>query len=94
MDMITPIQWKIITENVTEALTNALKYSRATEISIEIHVLNRMVKAEVKDNGKGAQKVVKGLGIMGMEERTASVNGTVIVDGTNGFSVMTLLPIG
>ncbi|RXZ02000.1 sensor histidine kinase [Fictibacillus sp. S7] len=94
MDMITPIQWKIITENVTEALTNALKYSRATEISIEIHVLNRMVKAEVKDNGKGAQRVVKGLGIMGMEERTASVNGTVIVDGTNGFSVTTLLPMG
>ncbi|MDN4525704.1 sensor histidine kinase [Fictibacillus fluitans] len=94
MDLITPIQWKIITENITEALTNALKYSRATEICIEIHVLNQMIKAEVKDDGKGAQKVVKGLGIMGMEERTASVNGTVIVDGTKGFSVTTLLPLG
>ncbi|MGG1574716.1 sensor histidine kinase [Fictibacillus sp. NRS-1165] len=94
MDVITPIQWKIIAENGTEALTNSMKYGKATEISIEIHVLNRMIKAEVKDNGIGVRKVVKGLGIIGMEERTASVNGKIIVDGTNGFSVTTLLPIG
>ena len=30
---------------------------------------------------------------MGMEERTASVNGKIIVDGTGGFSVTMLLPI-
>lgn len=94
MEMITPIQWKIISENVTEALTNSMKYGRATEIAVELLVLNRMIKVEVKDNGVGAEKVVKGIGIMGMEERTASVNGTIIVDGKNGFSVTTLLPIG
>ncbi|MEH7120446.1 histidine kinase [Neobacillus vireti] len=95
IDLITPIQWKIISENITEALTNSLKYSGATEISIDIQVLNKLVRVEVRDNGKGlgAGKVVKGLGIVGMEERTASIKGTVIVDGTNGFSVTTLLPI-
>ena len=93
LDMISPIQWKIIGENVTEALTNAMKYADATVISIDIHVLNKMVKVQVKDNGKGAVLVKKGLGIMGMEERTASVNGKIIVDGTSGFSVTMLLPI-
>lgn len=93
MEMITPIQWKIIHENITEALTNALKYSNATIITIEIQVLNKLIKVEVKDNGKGAMKINKGLGIVGMEERTASVNGKIIVDGSNGFSVTTLLPI-
>ncbi|MGY1461486.1 sensor histidine kinase [Bacillus toyonensis] len=93
LDMISPIQWKIIGENVTEALTNAMKYADATVISIDIHVLNKMVKVQVKDNGKGATLVKKGLGIMGMEERTASVNGKIIVDGTSGFSVTMLLPI-
>lgn len=92
VEKITPIQWKIIHENVTEALTNALKYSEATVISIELHVLNNMVKAVVKDNGKGIQKLKKGLGILGMEERTASIHGTIIVDGTDGFSVTMLLP--
>lgn len=93
LDMISPIQWKIIGENVTEALTNGMKYADATVISIDIHVLNKMVKVQVKDNGKGATLVKKGLGIMGMEERTASVNGKIIVDGTSGFSVTMLLPI-
>ena len=93
LDIISPIQWKIIGENVTEALTNAMKYAEATAISIDIHVLNTVVKVQVKDNGKGVPQVKKGLGIIGMEERTASINGTIIVDGTNGFSVTMLLPI-
>jgi len=29
-----------------------------------------------------------------MEERAAQANGTVIVDGSRGFSVTTLLPFG
>ena len=39
--MISPIQWKIIRENVTEALTNAMKYAHATVISVDIHVLKQ-----------------------------------------------------
>ena len=93
IEQITPIQWKIIQENVMEAFTNSLKYADATVISIEIHVLNTMVKVEVKDNGKGVQKLKKGLGIIGMEERTASINGKIIADGAEGFSVTMLLPI-
>jgi signal transduction histidine kinase len=93
IERVTPIQWKIIFENVTEAMTNALKYSQATVIILELHVLNTMIKVEVKDNGKGAEKIKKGLGIIGMEERTASINGTIIVDGTDGFTVRMLLPV-
>lgn len=93
LDIISPIQWKIIQENITESLTNTLKYSDATHVSIDIKVLNKLIRAEVKDNGKGAEKIKKGLGILGMEERTASLNGKIIVDSTHGFSVTTLLPI-
>ncbi|MGG3803320.1 sensor histidine kinase [Metabacillus fastidiosus] len=93
IDIISPIQWKVMYENIIEALTNCLKYSGATFISIEIHVLNKFIKAEVRDNGKGIDKLKKGLGIVGMEERTASLNGKMIIDGSNGFSVTTLLPI-
>jgi signal transduction histidine kinase len=52
-----------------------------------------MIRVEVKDNGRGVQKITKGLGIIGMEERTAAINGTIIVDGTDGFSVTMLLPV-
>lgn len=94
VDIITPIKWKIIQENTQEALTNAMKYSNATFVSIHIEVLRTLIKVEVSDNGKGEQKVIKGMGIIGMEERAASVNGTIIVDGSRGFSVTTLIPHG
>lgn len=93
LEIIAPIQWKIIHENVTEALTNTMKYSRATQVSIDIKILNKIIRAEVKDNGVGTEKIKKGLGIIGMEERTASVNGKIIVDSSHGFSVTMLLPI-
>lgn len=93
LEIISPIQWKIIHENVTEALTNTMKYSHATHVSIDIKILNKIIRVEVKDNGLGTEKIKKGLGIIGMEERTASVNGKIIVDSTHGFSVTTLIPI-
>ncbi|MEK5268907.1 sensor histidine kinase [Weizmannia sp. FSL W8-0401] len=93
LDCITHVQWKIIQENVKEALTNARKYADASQIAINIQILNKIIKAEVKDNGKGAAKIKKGIGITGMEERAASLGGHVITDGSHGFSVTTLLPI-
>ena len=93
LDIIMPIQWKIIHENLTEALTNTMKYSHATQVSVDLKVLNKMIRVEVKDNGAGTDTIKKGLGIIGMEERTAAVNGKMIVDSTHGFSVTTLLPL-
>jgi signal transduction histidine kinase len=93
LDIVSPIQWKIIQENVTEGLTNAMKYADSTLVSVDLKVLNKMIRVEVKDNGSGTDTIKKGLGIIGMEERTASVNGKVIVDSSRGFSVTTLLPI-
>lgn len=92
IDLIHPIHWKIIQENVKEALTNTMKYANATQITVDIQVLNTLIKTVVIDNGQGIQKIIKGLGIKGMEERAATVNGTVIVDGSRGFSVTTLIP--
>ncbi|MDF2837004.1 MAG: sensor histidine kinase [Paenibacillus sp.] len=89
---IEPLHWRIIHQNVTEALTNTAKYAGATSVSVHIEVLNTMVKTRVADNGSGASKVIKGLGIAGMEERAATAGGKVIVDGSDGFSVTTLLP--
>ncbi|GGH32063.1 sensor histidine kinase [Paenibacillus segetis] len=94
IEVITPLQWRIIYENVNESLTNAAKYAKASAVHIEIKVLNHFIKAVVSDNGQGTPKIVKGLGLVGMEERAAAVNGTIIADGSNGFSVTTLIPYG
>ena len=48
---------------------------------------------EIKDNGIGSQKIIKGMGLSNLEERVAESKGTVILDGSNGFSVIILIPI-
>jgi len=92
LDLITPMQWRVIQENTREALTNTMRYADATTVSVDIQVLNTLIRVEVLDNGSGVHKVKKGLGITGMEERTAAVNGTIIVDGSRGFSVTMIMP--
>lgn len=94
LDAITHFQWKIIMDNTKEALTNALKYSSATYINVKLEVMTRLIKAEVRDNGNGALSFKKGMGLTGMEERTENAGGKLILDGSSGFSVITILPIG
>lgn len=93
LEKISVLQWKVICDNVGEALTNALKYSKASFISVNVQVLPKFIKAEIKDNGVGSANIKKSLGIIGMEERCSSVGGKLIVDGSKGFSVISLLPI-
>lgn len=93
LDVISHLQWKIITDNIRESLTNALKYSSATSVDIRLELMNRLIKAEVRDNGKGALTIKKGIGLTGMEERTESAGGQLIIDGSCGFSVITILPV-
>lgn len=93
LDKITYSQWNIILENVKELLTNTMKYSKATKVSLSIDVLNKFIKTEIKDNGIGANVIKKGLGLKGIEERCESIGGKVIIDGSNGFSVIFLLPL-
>lgn len=94
IDLISYTQWNIFYENLAESLTNIVKYSHASSITVNIEVLNKFIKMEVRDNGIGALDIKKGLGIIGMEERAGNIGGKIIVDGSRGFSIITLLPIG
>lgn len=85
--------WDIIEANVMEALTNVSKYSQCTEVNISIEVLNKLIKVQIKDNGRGCDVLKKGLGILGMEERMNKVKGQILVDGTDGFSIIMLFPL-
>ncbi|KHO61780.1 Signal transduction histidine kinase [Thermoanaerobacter sp. YS13] len=93
IERINYVYWSIMYENLRECLTNILKHSKATKVEIFIEVYNKFVKLEVKDNGIGKESIKKGLGLIGIEERAAGVGGKVILDGSNGFSVISLLPL-
>lgn len=93
LEVISHSQWSVIADNLGEALTNAMKHSGASKVRVELNVLNKLIKVEIKDNGKGAAIQKRGLGISGMEERTDKIGGKLVVDGSNGFSVIMLLPV-
>ncbi|WP_088816252.1 MULTISPECIES: sensor histidine kinase [Listeria] len=90
---ITQPMWYVFLQNLTEALTNSLKYSDATRIEANLVVLNKVARFEIRDNGVGAEVISKHLGLLGMEERTAKLGGNVIFQGEDGFSIITLIPI-
>lgn len=85
--------WRVLIQNLTEGLTNVAKYSKGSKVSVTLEVLNKLIKLEIKDNGEGEKTIVKGLGLRGMEERTIELHGKLIIDGSDGFNVITLLPI-
>ena len=93
INKITTRHWKIIYDNINEGLTNAIKYAKASKVTVNIEILNRITKLEIKDDGVGCSNVTKGLGIAGMEERVGNEGGKVIVDGSQGFSIISLIPL-
>ena len=85
--------WEIILDNAFEAVTNALKYSGCDEISIDINILEEVVRATIKDNGKGAYNIEEGMGIQGMKSRVRKVKGYIDIDSVGGFTINMILPI-
>jgi signal transduction histidine kinase len=82
-DMISIGIWQCIHENLEESLTNLLKHSNATEFSLSIQVMNKIIKVEYSDNGKSEGDYKKGLGLEAIEERTLKSGGRCFFEKTN-----------
>lgn len=93
LNKINKRQWMCIYEATRELSTNSMKYSQGNDIHINIEVFNKLVKTEVKDNGIGATNINKNIGLNSIEQRVLDLDGKILIDGDNGFSVILLLPI-
>jgi signal transduction histidine kinase len=72
---------------VQEALTNVVKHARARRVSIILIRRERKVTALVEDDGEGFDQAVAsegGLGLVGMRERVALVDGRLMVESSAG----------
>lgn len=83
--------WIVIEDNLKEALTNVYKYSSATKVEMCIEIYNKFTRIEINDNGSGINKIVKGLGLRGMEERIKSIDGTINFFSRDGFSIAMII---
>jgi signal transduction histidine kinase len=68
---------------VAEALTNVAKHSRAERAEISAVLKNGGLQVQVRDDGVGGAKRSAG-GLLGLEDRLASLNGTLEVESPSG----------
>ncbi|GAB2810194.1 histidine kinase [Actinocorallia aurea] len=78
---------------VREAVTNALKHSGATHLSVSLVAGSRALRVEVSDDGTPASPVVPGHGLTGMRERVTALGGSVQWESGDGFTVRAVLPL-
>jgi len=90
--VITPVLWSVIHRNLTEALTNLQKYSKADLFLCKIDVLNKLIRIEFRDNGNPPSTIQYGMGLQAMEERVHALHGNLILDTSRGFSLTMLIP--
>jgi signal transduction histidine kinase len=80
-----------------EGLTNALRHSGASEVTVAVHHDPASVRVQVTDTGRGLKRTRNpGHGLVGVRERVALYDGTVDVTSlpTGGVSLTAVLPTG
>jgi signal transduction histidine kinase len=80
---------------VQEALTNAIRHGKATVVRVDFWVEGGEILLGIADNGIGADAIVKGIGISGMEERLGALGGGVSAGRSpeGGFSLRARVPL-
>jgi signal transduction histidine kinase len=69
---------------VAEALANAAKHSRASELTIRIDHSPEGLLVEVADDGVGGCDMRQGSGLLGLQDRVAAVGGSLTVSSPPG----------
>jgi signal transduction histidine kinase len=72
---------------VQESLTNVVKHARASSVSVLVTRKSGSVIAVIEDDGRGFDAGTgrgEGLGLMGMEERVALLDGRLQIESSEG----------
>lgn len=76
-----------------EALTNTLKYAKATHFTIELTTDPEQLNLHLYDNGQKQIQFTLGNGLIGMHERVEALEGTCNINSTTtGFSITIRVP--
>jgi signal transduction histidine kinase len=77
---------------VQEALTNVVRHSDATKVTVRLDYGPGGMTVQVEDNGKGGGST-PGNGLRGMAERVDALGGELSVSGDDGFRVLARIPL-
>lgn len=82
-----------IFRTIQEGITNAKRHGQATRVEISLNLMGSEIVIVIKDNGSGCEQLVEGYGIKQMKERIRALNGSVAIDGQDGFCLIVTLKI-
>ena len=69
---------------VSEALTNAAKHARASELRVDAETENGVVRLSISDDGVGGADPTAGSGLVGLRDRVEALGGGVSISSTPG----------
>jgi signal transduction histidine kinase len=80
---------------VSEALTNAAKYSRATVVHVHVKRRDDLLRVAVRDDGLGGADPALGSGLLGLKDRAEAIGGTISLESPPGAgtSLLVELPV-
>jgi signal transduction histidine kinase len=76
-----------------EGLTNASRHAEASSVSVRVNLDDAAARLVVADDGCGFERPAPGFGLRGMDERLASVGGSLEVSSSPGSGTRLLVMI-
>ncbi|WP_281887931.1 sensor histidine kinase [Paenibacillus sp. YYML68] len=85
----------ILFRNAQEAVTNAIRHGGATQITFTLNYDADQMIMKVANNGRlpAGDTLIRGVGLLGMEERVRLVGGQLKVSLQPQFAVTTVVPL-
>lgn len=88
-------QAKALYRALQEGLTNGIRHGGSTAFVARIKKEDESIKFLLQDNGKGCSKIIKGFGLMSMEERIKELGGILVAasEPEEGFMLDITIPL-
>jgi signal transduction histidine kinase len=88
---LNPIQTINFYRIIQEAVNNAVKYAKASAITVRVTSSEKIVAIQVQDNGQGFDtNSTHGTGLKGMQGRASEANGKTIIESNSNGTTITL----
>lgn len=80
---------------IQELITNALKHAKASEINIQVSLIEGELDVIVEDNGIGfdKQKIIKGIGMKSIEDRVKRLGGKYSIESKQGAGTIVFMDV-
>jgi signal transduction histidine kinase len=80
---------------VAEALTNADKHARASEVNVAAYLNDAILHMSIRDDGTGGADTAQGSGLIGLKDRVEALSGHFKVESRpgNGTSLYVTIPV-